>query len=56
MSKTALLETIERETGPDPRWAVIWLHGLGADGNDFVPLVPELVREGWPAIDRKSVV
>jgi len=46
----ALLETIERETGADPRWAVIWLHGLGADGNDFVPLVPELVREGWPAI------
>lgn len=50
MSKTPLLETIERETAPDPRWAVIWLHGLGADGNDFVPLVPELVREGWPAI------
>jgi len=46
----ALLETIERETGAEPRWAVIWLHGLGADGNDFVPLVPELVREGWPAI------
>ncbi|MGO1542520.1 MAG: alpha/beta hydrolase [Luteimonas sp.] len=46
----SLLETIERETRPDPRWAVIWLHGLGADGNDFVPLVPELVREGWPAI------
>ena len=45
-----LLDTIERETGPDPRWVVIWLHGLGADGNDFVPLVPELVREGWPAI------
>ena len=50
MDTAALLETIERETGPNPRWAVIWLHGLGADGNDFVPLVPELVREGWPAI------
>ena len=50
MDKATLLEAIERETGPDPRWAVIWLHGLGADGNDFVPLVPELVREEWPAI------
>ena len=50
MDATALLETIERETGPDPRWAVIWLHGLGADGNDFVPLIPELVRPDWPAI------
>lgn len=50
MDATALLETIERDTGPDPRWAVIWLHGLGADGNDFVPLVPELVRREWPAI------
>lgn len=36
------LETIEIETGPDVRCAVIWLHGLGADGNDFVPVVPEL--------------
>lgn len=50
MDKATLLEAIERETGPNPRWAVIWLHGLGADGNDFVPLVPELVREEWPAI------
>ena len=50
MDATALLETIERDTGPDPRWAVIWLHGLGADGNDFVPLVPELVRREWSAI------
>lgn len=31
-----------RETGPDPRHAVIWLHGLGADGNDFAPIVPQL--------------
>ena len=45
-----LLETIERETGADPQWSVIWLHGLGADGNDFVPIVPELVRRDWPAI------
>ncbi|MFA7668546.1 MAG: dienelactone hydrolase family protein [Burkholderiaceae bacterium] len=36
------LDCIEIETGPQPRYAVIWLHGLGADGNDFVPVVPEL--------------
>ena len=45
-----LPECIETETGPSPRWAVVWLHGLGADGNDFAPLVPELVRPHWPAI------
>jgi len=45
-----LLESIERETGPGPQWSVIWLHGLGADGTDFVPLIPELVRPGWPAL------
>jgi phospholipase/carboxylesterase len=33
---------IEIETSADPTAAVIWLHGLGADGNDFVPIVPEL--------------
>ncbi|NNF67954.1 MAG: carboxylesterase [Gammaproteobacteria bacterium] len=37
-----LLETVERVTGDQPDGAVIWLHGLGADGNDFVPIVPEL--------------
>ncbi len=41
---------IEIETGGAPRASVIWLHGLGADGNDFAPLVPELVRSDWPAI------
>jgi phospholipase/carboxylesterase len=35
-------EALEVETGPAPRAAVIWLHGLGADGHDFVPVVPEL--------------
>lgn len=35
-------QAIEIETGPAPTAAVIWLHGLGADGNDFVPIVPEL--------------
>jgi phospholipase/carboxylesterase len=33
---------IEVETGRDPSAAVIWLHGLGADGHDFEPIVPEL--------------
>jgi phospholipase/carboxylesterase len=33
---------IEIETGPNPAASVIWLHGLGADGHDFEPIVPEL--------------
>jgi phospholipase/carboxylesterase len=37
-----LLECVVRDTGPQPTATVIWLHGLGADGNDFVPVVPEL--------------
>ena len=45
-----LPETLEHATGDDPRWSVVWLHGLGADGNDFVPIVPELLRPDWPAI------
>jgi len=45
-----LLETIELQTAPDPAWTILWLHGLGADGNDFAPIVPELVREDWPAL------
>jgi phospholipase/carboxylesterase len=39
-----MLETIEIETAPDPNAAIIWLHGLGADGHDFEPVVPEIVR------------
>lgn len=45
-----LLETIEIETAPNPSAAIIWLHGLGADGNDFVPIVRELDLSGCPAI------
>jgi phospholipase/carboxylesterase len=37
-----LLDAIEIETGNNPTAAVIWLHGLGADGNDFAPVVHEL--------------
>jgi phospholipase/carboxylesterase len=36
------LEAIELETAPDPRASIIILHGLGADGNDFVPVAHEL--------------
>ncbi len=50
MNANALLECIEIETGPNPERAVIWLHGLGADGNDFAPLVPELKLQDLPAI------
>ena len=35
-------QTVELETGPNPTGSVIWLHGLGADGHDFEPIVPEL--------------
>ena len=45
-----MLETIELETAPNPTAAVIWMHGLGADGNDFVPIVNELDLSGAPAI------
>src|SRR5688572_28310357 len=46
----SLLETVELETAPNPAWTILWLHGLGADGNDFAPIVPELVRRDWPAL------
>src|SRR3546814_10159531 len=45
-----MLDTIERETGPSPQHSVIWLHGLGAAGGDFEPILPELVRPDWPPI------
>ena len=48
MSK--LLDTIEIETGKNPGASVIWMHGLGADGNDFAPLVPELGLREAPGI------
>jgi phospholipase/carboxylesterase len=44
------LETVEHQTGPEPRWTILWLHGLGADGHDFAPIVPELLRPGWPEL------
>ena len=47
---TTLLPRIELESAPNPTAAVIWLHGLGADGNDFAGLVPELDLSRCPAI------
>lgn len=38
----SLLPAIETETGENPDSSIIWLHGLGADGNDFAPVVPAL--------------
>jgi phospholipase/carboxylesterase len=39
-----LLEAVEIETGRNPTGTVLWLHGLGADGHDFAPIVPQLVE------------
>lgn len=36
------IDAIEIQTGVDPKFSVIWLHGLGADGSDFEPVVPYL--------------
>jgi len=47
---TELLENIEIDTAPNPTVAIIWMHGLGADGNDFVPMVRELDLAGLPPI------
>jgi phospholipase/carboxylesterase len=45
-----LLEHIQVETNDNPEIAIIWMHGLGADGNDFVPMVRELDLAGLPGI------
>jgi len=47
---TQLLETIEIESAPNPTAAVIWLHGLGASGDDFAAIVPELDLRGCAPI------
>lgn len=47
---TNLLPRIEMETAPNPTGAVILLHGLGADGNDFAGLAPELNLDGCDGI------
>ena len=45
-----ILPAVEHETAPAPTHSIIWLHGLGADGNDFAPIVPELVDPAWPPL------
>lgn len=45
-----LLPAIEMESAPNPQFSVIWLHGLGADGSDFVPVVPELGLAPTPGV------
>ena len=47
MSEISLVEV---ETAANPSVAVIWLHGLGADGHDFEPIVPELALPPSPAV------
>jgi len=44
------LETIQIDTAPNPTASVIWMHGLGADGSDFVPIVRELDLLDCPPI------
>ena len=45
-----LLETVEVETGARPTASVIWLHGVGADGHQFEPLVGQLTRAASPPL------
>jgi phospholipase/carboxylesterase len=45
-----LLEAVEIATGKTPAASIIWMHGLGADGNDFVPVVNELDLSGAFAV------
>jgi phospholipase/carboxylesterase len=44
------LDAIEIETGPSPTASIVWMHGLGADGNDFVDVVPELHLPASPSV------
>ncbi len=50
MSDHSLLDCIEVTTDEHPTAAVIWMHGLGADGSDFVPIVRELNLTACPGI------
>jgi phospholipase/carboxylesterase len=44
------LEAIEIETSASPGVSIIWMHGLGADGHDFVDIVPELRLPARPGV------
>ena len=50
MNDTTLLECHETAVGEDPVYSVIWMHGLGADGYDFAPIVPELKLPTTPGV------
>jgi phospholipase/carboxylesterase len=50
LAMSEVLPAVEHETAADPAYSVVWLHGLGADGHDFAPIVPELVAPEWPAL------
>jgi len=45
-----MLDAIELQTAPSPAHCVIWMHGLGADGHDFAPIVPELALPRGAAV------
>ena len=60
LNMTAILAHIARESGKNSKYSVIWLHGLGADGQDFVPVAEELklpvaVRYIFPHAPRRPV-
>jgi phospholipase/carboxylesterase len=44
------LDAIEIETGSSPTASIVWMHGLGADGHDFVDVVPELHLPASPSV------
>lgn len=57
---TAILSHITIDSGKNPQYCIIWLHGLGADGEDFVPMVDELklpvaVRYIFPHAPERAV-
>jgi len=45
-----LLDAVEIETSPTPTASIVWMHGLGADGHDFVDVVPELHLPARPGV------
>ncbi|HLR87029.1 MAG TPA: alpha/beta fold hydrolase [Wenzhouxiangella sp.] len=45
-----MMEQVVVDTGRNPRHAVVWLHGLGADGHDFEPIVPQLSAASTRAV------
>ncbi len=49
-SASGMLETVEFETGPNPQWTVLLLHGLGDSGDGWAPVAPHIVRPGWPSV------